>query len=166
MTEGLVDQLVAGGWLYAALRIAFIGLIYLFLFLVLRATVRELHAAARAMPSGEGRASTFAVVVRDAAASSLAPGETIALAPKTTIGRATGNTLRVDDPHTSASHAALWYERGQWWLRDLGSSNGTLLNDVAIRTVVGVRAGDVIQCGRVRFQLVPSIAVPGEDASA
>ena len=55
MIETSIDQLIADGWLYAALRVAFIALIYLFLFIVLRTTVRELAVAAQAMP-GEERA--------------------------------------------------------------------------------------------------------------
>ncbi len=55
MIETTIDQLIAGGWLYAALRITFIALIYLFLFVVLRTTVRELAVAARAMPGDVGR---------------------------------------------------------------------------------------------------------------
>lgn len=163
MIDQFVDQLVAGGWLYAALRIAFVALIYLFLFLVLRSTARELGAAARAMATDEGFAGAMALLTLDAADSSLAPGGVFPLPATTTIGRVPGNTLVIDDPHTSAEHAELRFQRGQWWVRDLGSSNGTTLNGEPVRTVMGVRPGDVIQCGRVRFRLVPSVAVPGID---
>ena len=166
MIDAPIDQLIAAGWLYAALRIAFIALIYLFLFVVLRTTVRELGSAARAMDGGEGRASMMALTVLDAADSSLLPGAALALDAASSIGRVAGNTIVVDDPHTSARHAELRFERGQWWLRDLGSSNGTMLNDEPVRTVMGVRAGDVIQCGRVRFRLVPSFPVPIGNAAA
>ena len=166
MIETTIDQLIADGWLYAALRITFIALIYLFLFVVLRTTVRELALAARAMPADAGGAVGAGLVVLDAAESSLAPGYTLSLEPASSLGRVTGNTIVVDDPHTSAHHAELRFARGQWWLRDLGSSNGTLLNDEPVRAVVGVRPGDVIQCGRVRFRLVPSFPVPRVDLSA
>ena len=43
MNSPLVDQLIAGGWLIAALRVLFIGLVYVFLFLVCDF---HLHAAA------------------------------------------------------------------------------------------------------------------------
>ena len=165
MNEALLDELVAGGWVYATLRIAFIALVYAFLFLVLRTTMRELSAAAQGMATGEGHAGAMSLVTLDAAASSLRLGEALPLQPATTIGRVPGNTMVVDDPHTSAEHAELLFERGQWWLRDLGSSNGTTLNGEPVRTVMGVRPGDVIQCGRVRFRLVPSIAAPGVDVS-
>ena len=166
MIDQLINQFVAGGWLYAVLRIAFVALIYLFLFLVLRSTVRELAAAAKAMPADEGFAGAMSLLTLDGAESSLRPGEALPLQPTTTIGRISGNTIVVDDPHTSAEHAALQFERGQWWLRDLGSSNGTTLNGEPVRTVMGVRPGDVLQCGRVRFRLIPSFAVPGVDVSA
>ena len=166
MIETTIDQLIADGWLYAALRIAFIALIYLFLFLVLRTTVQELAVAARAMPGEVGRAAEAGLIVLDAAESSLAPGAALSLEPASSLGRVAGNTIVVDDPHTSARHAELRFARGQWWLRDLGSSNGTLLNDEPVRAVVGVRPGDVIQCGRVRFRFVPSFPVPRLDLSA
>lgn len=160
-----IDQLIAEGWLYAALRVIFIGLIYLFLFLVLRATVRDLHLAAGTMPGEERRAADLALLTLDAAESSLLPGQALALQPETSLGRVSGNTIVIDDPRTSARHAELRFERGQWWLRDLGSSNGTMLNGEPVRTVMGIRAGDVLQCGRVRFRLVPAFSVPGVDTS-
>jgi FHA domain len=166
MTDGPIDQLIADGWLYALLRVAFVALIYLFLFVVLRTTVRELAVAARAMGSGGDQAPMMALEVLDAAGSSLSAGTMLALEPASSIGRIAGNTIVVDDPHTSARHAELRFQRDQWWLRDLGSSNGTMLNDELVRAVVGVRPGDVIQCGRVRFRLVPSFSVPRVDSSA
>ena len=166
MIETTVDQLVVDGWLYAALRVTFIALIYLFLFVVLRTTVRELAVAARAMPGDKGHAAGASLIVLDAAESSLTLGAALSLEPASSLGRVAGNTIVVDDPHTSARHAELRFARGQWWLRDLGSSNGTLLNDEPVRAVVGVRPGDVIQCGRVRFRLVPSFSVPSVDRSA
>jgi pSer/pThr/pTyr-binding forkhead associated (FHA) protein len=166
MIDGALDQLIVEGWLFAVLRVLFIGLVYLFLFLVFRATVRELHAAALKMPSGEGHADRVSLVVLDAAASSLVPGSRHPLQAETDIGRGAESTIVVDDPHVSARHAQLHFARGRWWLRDLGSSNGTLLNGEPVRSVVGVRPGDVIQCGGVQFRLVPSFPVPGEDFSA
>jgi hypothetical protein len=166
MIETTIDQLIADGWLYAALRLTFIALIYLFLFVVLRTTVRELAVAARAMSGDQGHAAGASLIVLDAAESSLTLGAALSLEPASSLGRVAGNTIVVDDPHTSARHAELRFARGQWWLRDLGSSNGTLLNDEPVRAVVGVRPGDVIQCGRVRFRLVPSFPVPRVDLSA
>ncbi len=62
MSDTLIDELIAGGWLYAALRMLFIALIYLFLFLVLRATVRDLNAVARDMAGGEGQPARLSLL--------------------------------------------------------------------------------------------------------
>jgi hypothetical protein len=166
MIDGWLDQFVTGGWALAASRIIFVGLIYLFLYVVLRATVRELAAVARTMPSIDGGSQWASLTVEDGAQSSLRPGQLWPLAATTTIGRLPGNDVVIDDPYVSASHAVLQNERGQWWLRDLGSSNGTLLNGESVRAVVAVRHGDVLQCGRVRFRFISSTAVPIENASA
>jgi hypothetical protein len=161
-----VDGLLAGDWAVAALRLAFVGLIYLFLFVVMRATVREMHLAARLMPAGEGEGVPMALEVEEGASSSFHPREVVPLLPRTVIGRGAGADIVIDDPHVSARHAEVRFERGQWWLRDLGSSNGTMLNGEPVRAVVGVRSGDVLQCGRVRFRLVTSFSVPSGIASA
>lgn len=161
-----LDDLIAGGWLYAAFRVLFVALIYGFLFVVLRATVRELHAAARQMNTEETAPRYAALLVLDPAASSLRPGEVIPLEAVAAIGRDRGNTVVIDDPHVSARHAELRFERGHWWLRDLESSNGTMLNGNPVRAVMGVRLGDDLQCGRVRFRFVPRSPVPVTRPSA
>jgi len=48
------------------------------------------------------------------------------------LGRETGNDVELDDPRISRHHAVLWAERGNWYVHDLGSANGTLLNGEAI----------------------------------
>jgi hypothetical protein len=165
MIDAVLRELISGGWLYAGMRIAFIALIYLFLFLVFRATVRELQVAAQTMTTGEGFAGRMRLVVLDDIGKALPAGSTISLRPVTTLGRGEENTIVLDDPHVSARHAELRFERGQWWLRDLDSSNGTFVNSNAVRAVIGVRAGDVIQCGRVRFRLASEFSVIDEHPS-
>lgn len=166
MIDAWIEAFLAGDWAVAALRLAFVGLIYLFLLLVMRSSVRELNAAARAMPGEASHQGEAALIVIDGAASSLRQGQVLTLTSETAIGRSAGNDVVVDDPHVSARHATVQFARGQWWLRDLGSSNGTSLNGKPVRAVVAVRHGDVLQCGRVRFRFSSSIAVPFERASA
>lgn len=52
------------------------------------------------------------------------------IAARTLVGRSPLCTLRLDDPHVSSEHATLtWTPDGTWELRDLGSKNGTFVDD-------------------------------------
>ncbi len=69
------------------------------------------------------------------------------------IGRDAICDLRLEDQTISARHARLTFRQGQWWLEDLQSKNGTLLNLSAISTPVVVTTDDKIQCGQVEIQI-------------
>jgi hypothetical protein len=148
------DAFLTSDWFTAAMKLLFVGGIYLFLFLVLRSTARDLTAVAL----GGGRAGTgpghAALVVLDGSGSSIAPGTVFPLSADTVIGREVGLPIALDDPRVSALHAELNYRHQQWWLRDLGSSNGTLLNGQPVHSVVAIRSGDVLQCAAVRLKFV------------
>jgi pSer/pThr/pTyr-binding forkhead associated (FHA) protein len=85
------------------------------------------------------------------------------------IGRAAEcDVCTTDDPHSSRHHARIAaMEGGGWFVEDLGSENGTAVNDRALdrnealvqpepwrRTRILV-AGDIVRCGqtRVRFRI-------------
>ncbi|MCA9862220.1 MAG: FHA domain-containing protein [Thermomicrobiales bacterium] len=136
------------------MRLAFVGGIYVFLFLVLRSTVRDLALIARGVRRAGAGPGQAVLVVLDAAGSTVPPGTVFPLEPDSLVGREAGMTVSVDDPHVSARHAGLTFQHGQWWLRDLGSSNGTLLNGQPVHSVVAMRSGDVLQCAAVRLRFV------------
>lgn len=55
-------------------------------------------------------------------------GASIVLTPKrkvVTIGRSHHSTIALIEKAVSAIHAAIFYEQGNWYLVDLGSTNGT-----------------------------------------
>ena len=65
------------------------------------------------------------------------------------IGRERGCDCRLEDKTISARHARLAFHHGQWWVEDLGSKNGTYLNQERISQAVVVTAGDELRCGQV-----------------
>jgi hypothetical protein len=73
--------------------------------------------------------------------------------PTVRIGRGPGATLRLPDESVSRVHAELRYVDDGWMLRDLGSMNGTCVNDLRITTTVRVRPGDRVAFGAVEFRL-------------
>jgi len=63
------------------------------------------------------------------------------------IGRGARNEIRILDTEVSRQHAQVYEENGAFVVADRGSSNGTFVNGVPIRTHV-LSNGDQIQCGR------------------
>ncbi|MBP6470079.1 MAG: FHA domain-containing protein [Chloroflexi bacterium] len=70
-----------------------------------------------------------------------------ALRPLTSIGRAKSSTILLDDGYVSSEHVLITQRHGQWWLEDLGSRNGTLLNGAPLVETAVISAGDVITIG-------------------
>ena len=64
-----------------------------------------------------------------------------------TFGRDPACDLPLDDAAVSALHARLSYHHGQWWVEDLGSTNGTRLNQASLATPTVITSGDQIECG-------------------
>lgn len=71
--------------------------------------------------------------------------------PEITLGRDPGCDVPLLDDTVSARHAQLIYHHGQWWLEDLASTNGTLLNETVITMPTVITSGDEIRCGATRL---------------
>ncbi len=68
-----------------------------------------------------------------------------------TIGRGADNDIVLpDDMRASRRHAAVSEQNQEWVLEDLGSRNGTYLNDKSVK-VHPLRHGDRIKVGNSRF---------------
>ena len=76
-------------------------------------------------------------------------GERVPLKTRwTRIGRDPGNDLVLnDDGFASRYHAWITYESGDFWVEDLGSTNGTVLNGQPLSERKVLSAGDKIKIG-------------------
>ena len=142
-------------WFILLLRVLFIFLLYFFIYQVVRVTTRELVALASQATPGTAPRPGGRLVVVDGAESNLPPGTAFALRPVTTVGRHPNCTIVLEEPFVSVEHAELACDDGRWWVRDLGSTNGTFLNGTPVAVATGVRPGDVVQFGRIKLQFVP-----------
>jgi len=87
--------------------------------------------------------------------------ESTILGALTTIGRATGNTIVLDDARVSRHHLVIRVrEDGGYVLSDLGSSNGSFVNGRRVLLPERLRHGDEIKVGgsTFRFHHPPSAA--------
>lgn len=75
------------------------------------------------------------------------------LMPITSIGRASSNTIVIDDEYASSRHALISLRGQQWWLEDLESRNGTLLNDTQLAAPAVISSGDVITIGSTHVRV-------------
>lgn len=73
--------------------------------------------------------------------------------PEIMIGRDTHCDLSVLDEALSSHHARITFHHGQWWLEDLNSRNGTLLNREKLNTPAVIITGDQFKCGNTLFDI-------------
>jgi CRP-like cAMP-binding protein/Fe-S-cluster-containing hydrogenase component 2 len=72
--------------------------------------------------------------------------------PSTSFGRGAENDYRFsDDTQMSRTHCTITQQNGRFILRDLNSTNGTMVNGNAI-TEIELRAGDVIEFGELQAE--------------
>ena len=140
-----MDAFAASLWL---LRFLFLGLLYLFLFAVVRVLVRDLRAAAREPGTELGRLHVLASPAGEPPA-----GAVFGLDAVTTIGRDVNNAIVVEDQFASAEHAVLTFRGRTWYVEDLASTNGTYVNGSRINGLAPIGFGDEIQIGQVRVRL-------------
>lgn len=69
------------------------------------------------------------------------------------IGRDESCQIRLATNEVSRQHCRLVCERDHVVVHDLGSRNGTLINDIAIQGQVELQAGDILRVGPASFQL-------------
>ena len=140
-----MDVFTLSLWL---LRIGFVVLIYVFLFMVARALWQDLRAGV----SGAGRPLGRLVVIA-AKEGRPAPGTSLPLDAINAIGRDVNNSIVVDDSFVSADHAMLTFRGRAWYIEDRGSTNGTYLNGQKVEGLLPLGYGDELQIGQVRLRL-------------
>ena len=140
------------------LKIAFLVLLYLFIWRIVHSASRDVRlpqesfimGAAEAAQLGLGRqpapTTGSLVVVRSDA---LSEGREFVLdtAP-VTVGRAPENDIRLDgDEFASSKHARVEPRRDGVWVEDVGSTNGTFVNGKQLDRPRRLTPGDVVRVG-------------------
>lgn len=71
-----------------------------------------------------------------------------------TIGRDVKNNIVVDLDNVSRRHAKIVCRDGKYFVADLGSTNGTYLNDDEVREETPLRSGDYVKVGGTIFKFL------------
>jgi hypothetical protein len=150
-----------------ALKFGFLAVLYLFLLWVCRSALKDLrrlpggslgavpadatglHPASGVSPSAGDSREPQLVVVR-------APGHTAGMiydiGEGAVLGRGDGTDIRLDDPFASSRHARLVLQGGVVVLEDLGSTNGTYLNEELVEGPQPLHRGDRVRIGDSEFK--------------
>jgi pSer/pThr/pTyr-binding forkhead associated (FHA) protein len=155
--QGIVLQLT---------RVGFLLLLWLFIWSVLRILRNDIYAPTGAvmvkrglalrgtlLPSrGQRRNTPRQLVVTEGALA----GTRIQLgAQPVLIGRADDSTLVLTDDYSSTRHARLSPRGSEWYVEDLGSTNGTYLDRAKVTTAVRVPMGTPVRIGKTVIELRP-----------
>jgi len=148
------------------LRFGFLALLWIFIFATLRVVRADLAgagqsraagrpaptsrpAAQRPKPKRRGKALTHLLVTDGGLA-----GTRITLGEQPImIGRANDSTLVLTDDYASTRHARLVSRDGDWYVEDLGSTNGTYLDRTKVTGPTLIPAGVPIRIGKTVLEL-------------
>lgn len=147
--------------LLTILKFCFLAILYLFFFRVLRAVWAEVKGVpvvapapaqarpARPMVGGNkppGRLKVLEPVERR--------GRSYDLGEELTVGRAGGCQVTLEgDNYVSQLHARVFRRDGQFYVEDLGSTNGTYVNRKKVTAPIAIRKGDKLQIGKTVMEL-------------
>jgi pSer/pThr/pTyr-binding forkhead associated (FHA) protein len=154
--QGLVLQLTRAGFLL---------LLWLFIWSVLRILRNDIYAPAGAVmvrrglplrgarsPARQTRSAARYLMVTEGALA----GTRITLgAQPVLIGRADDSTLVLTDDYASTRHARLSQRGTDWFVEDLGSTNGTYLDRSKVTAAVRVPMGTPVHIGKTVIELRP-----------
>jgi hypothetical protein len=151
-------------WMLLGLRVAFIAVLYIFLFQIARLMLREIRAIAangqaftpmRRQPQNGG--ADVGLVVLDPGETVLIDGAYLPIAGEILVGRGDACDLVLDDPFVSTEHAEFAVHAGTTVLTDLGSTNGSRVNGEWVASPVTLFDGDIVQFGNVRLRYAAAI---------
>ncbi len=103
----------------------------------------------KAVPKRPRGAPTHVVVVDGANA-----GETVSLdAAPILVGRGSDAAIRLDDDYVSTRHARIASSGDQWFVEDLGSTNGTYIGAQRLTQPTTLQLGSRVRIGKTTLEL-------------
>lgn len=141
-----------------ALKFGFLAILYLFLLWVSRTSLRDLRATASpGFPTGyhevlEGEPGAEAWLVAERGGG-LTEGERFDLFGGVSVGRSPEADIQLDDRYASGIHARIYSHGGAYYVEDMNSTNGTLLNSERLRDEAELADGDLIRIGDTELRL-------------
>jgi hypothetical protein len=142
------------------LKVLFLALLYFFVYRALHAAVVGLRGGTVRGPAPVPRGQPASRKASAKAPRSLAvidehgrKAKTMSLDGTLQIGRADACQIKLPDTYVSSFHARIYRRDGSWYVEDLGSTNGTYLNQKRVTAPAELRAGDRLKIGKTTLEL-------------
>jgi len=145
-----------------ALKFGFIAVLYLFVLVIARSAFKDLRRTVAPAPDATGFHAAPAysdaprgpdgwlVVERGGG---LERDQRFDLIGGLSIGRSKEADVRIDDRYASSIHARVFSREGRFYVEDMSSTNGTLLNGATLHGEAELIDGDTVQIGDTTFRL-------------
>jgi FHA domain len=145
-----------------ALKFGFLAVLYLFVLVIARSAFKDLRRTTKPAPDATGfhAAPAFAEAPRGPdgwlfveRGGGLEQGQRFDLIGGLSIGRSKEADVRIDDRYASSLHARVFSREGRFYVEDMNSTNGTLLNGATLQGEAELIDGDNVQIGDTVFRL-------------
>ncbi len=145
-----------------ALKFGFLAVLYIFLLVIARGAMKDLRRTVAPAPDATGfhaaapvyaearAADAWLVVVRGGG---LERDQRFDLIGGLSIGRSKDSDVQIEDRYASSLHARVFSREGRFFVEDMNSTNGTLLNGAELEGEADLIDGDTIQIGDTEFRL-------------
>ncbi|MBU3154230.1 FHA domain-containing protein [Clostridium estertheticum] len=134
------------------LKYAIIAIIYIIIIFALRIMYKDIKGGAKKKPVIKKTMGLEVIERGDNL--NLRVGAVIPLNDQLSIGRKADNLLILGDKYVSSQHAKIYMKNTNYILQDLGSTNGTIMNNKAVKDTVYIKKGDVIKIGTSTFKVI------------
>lgn len=145
-----------------ALKFGFIAVLYLFVLVIARSALKDLRRTVAPAPDATGfhAAPAYAEAPRGPdgwlvveRGGGLERDQRYDLIGGLSVGRSKEADVRIDDRYASSIHARVFSREGRFYVEDMNSTNGTLLNGATLHGEAELIDGDTIQIGDTIFRL-------------
>jgi len=148
-----------------ALKFGFLAVLYLFLLFIARSALKDLRRTANPAPdstglhrvpaTGSSNSGDDAWLIAERG-EGMKPGERFDLFGGLSIGRSGDADVQIADRYASGLHVRVYSRSGRYFVEDMRSTNGTLLNDSPLDGESELNDGDRIQIGDTEFRFEPA----------
>jgi hypothetical protein len=144
-----------------ALKFGFLAVLYLFVLVIARSAFKDLRRTVSPAPDATGfhAAPAFAEAPRGPdgwlvveRGGGLERDQRFDLIGGLSIGRSKEADVQIDDRYASSIHARVLSRESRFYVEDMNSTNGTLLNGATLQGEAELIDGDTLQIGDTVFR--------------